>query len=279
MSGKLNETRAVVTGAGRGIGRAIAVRLAAEGARVALVARTEPELRETQKIIENEGGSAAVIPADVSKPKEVEILAERARSEMGGADLLVNDAGRLGSLGPAWSADPVNWWADVTVNLYGVFLTCRAFLPDMIERDNGRIVNMVGGGTASPFPFASAYASSKAAVMRFTENLAVELEETGSSVRVIALSPGFVKTEMTKQFKETEAGRKWMGDMARRLEQDEDVPPDLAAGLVAEIATGGLDRLHGRYLHSDEDARRIERLREETDEIIDKDLRTLRVHM
>jgi NAD(P)-dependent dehydrogenase (short-subunit alcohol dehydrogenase family) len=277
MVGKLERSKAVVAGAGRGIGRAIAVGLAREGSFVALVARTESELRETQEIIRRDSGEAVVMPADVSRPEEVMKLADRAQDEMGAIDLLVNDAGRLGSLGPAWEADPENWWSDVTVNLFGVFLACRAFLPDMIERDRGRIVNMVGGGTASPFPFASAYASSKAAAMRFTENLAVELDEMGASIRVFALSPGFVKTEMTEQFRETEKGRKWMDYMAERLEEGQDVPPEPAADIIVDIATGVLDRLHGRYLHSPEDATELNTLRDEAEEIVAKDARTLRL--
>jgi NAD(P)-dependent dehydrogenase (short-subunit alcohol dehydrogenase family) len=249
--GLLNDQVAVVTGAGRGIGRTIAVRCASEGAKVAIAARTLNQLQDTAEAIEEAGGHVLILPTDVTDHKDVQVLFGRAQSELGPVSLLVNDAGRLGAIGPAWELDPGNWWADVTVNVLGLYHCCRAILPVMVERGAGRIVNIVGGGATEPFPFASAYACSKAAVLRFTETLAHELDETESPVRAFALSPGFVRTAMTERFERTEAGRRWMQPLIERLHEGDDVSPEHAADMVVEIANGKLDDFHGRYLHGD----------------------------
>lgn len=260
MSSRLQGQTAVVTGAGRGIGRAIALRCATEGAHTVLVSRTEAELLQTARLIEEAGGRAAVAPADVADATSVQDLVAMVERDLEGCDLLVNGAGRLAAIGPAWQADPENWWRDVAVNVRGVWLPCRGFLPGMSVRGRGRIVNLVGGGTAAPFPFVSAYATSKAAVMRFTENLALELDLQSAAPRVFALNPGFVRTAMTEQFADSEAGRRWMGFMAERFEASEDVSPDLAARMVATIGAGSLDALHGRYLQAEGDIDRLESL-------------------
>lgn len=278
MSSKLKGQTAVVTGAGRGIGNAIAVHCAEEGARTVLVSRTEAELLQTARLIETAGGESAVMPADVTDAASMQGLVALVDEDFGGCDLLVNGAGRLAAIGPAWLADSEDWWRDVEVNVRGVWLACRGFLPGMIERGRGRIVNMVGGGTAAPFPFVSAYATSKAAVMRFTENLALELDHQRAAPRVFALSPGFVRTAMTEQFIDTEAGRRWMDFMAKRFEAGEDVPPDLAATMVTTIGTGSLDAFHGRYLKSDGDVDRLETLAQEAAADPDDDWRRMRLH-
>lgn len=255
----------------------IAQHCAAEGARVALAARSERALQETADTIRAHDGEAIVVPTDVTDHESVRRLVSTTEQRLGPVDLLANIAGRLGAMGPSWEAEPSNWWSDVTVNLLGVFHACHAVLPGMRERGRGRIINMVGGGTGSPFPFASGYACSKAAVMRFTETLAEELLETESEVKVFALTPGFVRTRMTEQFARTEAGRKWMSRLTDRLRAGEDVPPEKAAEMAVVLATGELDDLHGRFLHGAEDAEQIESLRARAADIAENDARTLRV--
>ncbi len=275
--GLLEGKSVIVTGAGRGIGRSIAVRCAEEGARVAIAARTLAQLQETAQAIDKVGGPALIVPTDVTDRDAVHMLAGRAQSELGPVDLLVNNAGRLGAVGPAWTLDPDNWWTDVTVNVLGVFHCCRAVLPTMIEQGRGRIVNLVGGGTKHPFPFASAYGCSKAAVMRFTETLADELTETDAPVRVFALSPGFVRTAMTEQFAESASGQQWMQRLVERLEEGADVSPENAADMVVQIAAGKLDDLHGRYLSGPDDIGNLEELMAQSGAIAESDARTLRV--
>ncbi len=274
---RLQNQTAIVTGASRSIGRAIALRCAAEGARVALAARSQRLLQATERAIQDQGGEALVVPTDVMDYTSVERLVSITRERLGPVDLLANVAGRLAAIGPSWEADPTHWWLDVSVNLLGVFHLSRAVIPGMRDRGCGRIVNMVGGGTRGPFPFASGYACSKAAVMRFTETLATELSVTGSAIKVFALSPGFVRTGMTEQFTDTEAGRTWMGRLSRRLQSGETDPPEDAAEMVVTLAAGELDELHGRYLRSPQDLEQLELLREHGQAIAEGGARTLRV--
>lgn len=274
---RLEQQNVIVTGASRGIGRVIAQHCASEGARVALAARSKRDLEEIARVIRTAGGHAVALPTDVTDHASVRRLITRVAEQLGPPDLLVNNAGRLGAIGPTWDTDPADWWSDVTVNLRGVYQLCRAVLPGMRERGAGRIINMVGGGTGGPFPFASAYACSKAAVMRFTETLATELTHTESPVRVFALSPGFVRTAMTEQFTQTKPGRAWMGRLSERLNAGEDNSPELAAEMVVTLGTGALDKLHGRYLHSARDAERLAELTEHASEIAEQDIRTLRL--
>ncbi len=170
----------IVTGAGRGIGRAIAAELAAKGHTVVLTSRTEVELDETARLIREAGGTAIVVPADVTEESSVESLVKRAIDEAGAIDAVVNNAGSFNTIGPTWETDPESFWRDITINLRGPYLVCRAVIPHMIARGTGTIINMIGGGTANPFPYGNAYGTSKAGLMRFTESLAAEVKETAS---------------------------------------------------------------------------------------------------
>ncbi|MBD3337301.1 MAG: SDR family NAD(P)-dependent oxidoreductase [Candidatus Eisenbacteria bacterium] len=272
---KLEGTVAVVTGASRGIGRVVARRCAAEGAKVALVARSAGELELVRKAICEEGRAALDLPADVTREHELSAALGKVRDQWGEIDLLVNVAGRLDSIGPAWEADPESWWQDVTVNILGTFRACREVLPPMIERGRGRIINFAGGGAQGPFTHASGYGCAKAAVTRFTETLAEEIGEDGP--KVFALSPGFVKTEMTEQFLESEQGRRWMRSLAERLASGDHVPPGQAAQIVADLAGGSYDALHGRYIHAGKDYGRLAELAQEAAGEDAGDLRRLRI--
>ena len=262
MSGRLNGKVGIVTGAGRGIGRAIARKLAAEGMQTALLARTEEELHETADLIAGDGGDgkAMVLAADVTDFAGLQRAVELVLSAWDRVDLLVNNAGVLNAIGPLWETEPEDWRNDVDVNVYGVYAACRAVLPVMLERGAGRIVNMAGGGAGGPFPFVSAYAAGKSAVTRLTENLAVELDALERPVRVFALTPGFIRTEMTEQFERTDAGRRWMDFMVERFEKGDDTSPEHAAAVVAAVAAGELDAFHGRFLNAPQDAPRLREL-------------------
>ena len=143
---------AVVTGGGRGIGRAIASALASAGASLALVARSEDQLGEAVDGIRASGGRAIAVSADVSDPHAVERMAGEVERALGGVDLLVNNAGDAGPIGPVAEIDPEHWWRCQEVNLRGPLLCSRAFLPGMIVRRGGRIVNVASGAGTSPSP-------------------------------------------------------------------------------------------------------------------------------
>jgi NAD(P)-dependent dehydrogenase (short-subunit alcohol dehydrogenase family) len=267
----LSGTVAVVTGAGRGIGREIALHQARSGAKVAVLARTAGEIDETASLIGGEGGIAISLPVDLVERRAVEHTLERVASELGPIDLVVNNHGSFRAFGPIWECDPDVWWQDVEINLRGTFHTCRVVAPVMLARGNGRIVNLVGGGTGNSFPNGSGYASSKAAIMRFTECLN---DTTGDgSVLAFAVDPGLVRTSMTELQLFSEAGRTYLPNIQQLFDSGVNIPPSRAAALIADIAAGRFDRLAGRLLRAVDDR---ELLEQEMNDIVARDARALR---
>jgi NAD(P)-dependent dehydrogenase (short-subunit alcohol dehydrogenase family) len=236
---------ALVTGGGRGIGRAIASALAAAGAAVAVVARSEGELAEVVARIGEAGGRAAAIPTDVSDARAVAAMARAAEATLGPVDLLVNNAGIPGPIGPMWEVDPDAWWRGLEVNLRGPWLCARAVLPGMIARGRGRIVNVASGAGTIAIPYLSSYVVSKAALIRLTEELALEAGALG--IRTFAIEPGTVRTAMAEYALDSEDGRRWMPWFRSIFEQGRDVPAEVAARLVVLLASGRADALSGRF--------------------------------
>jgi NAD(P)-dependent dehydrogenase (short-subunit alcohol dehydrogenase family) len=178
MAERLKGQVAIVTGASRGIGLAIARALAAEDIAVALVARSQAGVQTASETIKKMGRRAIPLVADVTDQRAVDSLVEETIRRFGPIDLLINNAGSGTALGPIWEVSPEAWWQDVATNLLGTFLCSRAVLPGMICRRHGRIVNIVsafGIPTDAQRPtssYASSYSCSKAAVMTLTHNLA-----------------------------------------------------------------------------------------------------------
>ena len=244
---------ALVTGGGRGIGRGIALELTRAGARVAVVARTREQVEATAA---ETGGIA--IEADVSKRDDVERMVARAEEELGPLDFLVNNAGIALWEGSAWELEPEEWWHVLEVNVLGVYLCCRTVIPGMIARGGGRIVNVASGAAYLPGSRSTAYSASKAAVHRFSETLATQLEPHG--IPVFSISPGLVRTELIGDT---------FGDDAPWT------PPELAPRLVRALASGRLDALAGRYLHAEHDD--IDDVTARAEEIVAADLNAIRL--
>jgi NAD(P)-dependent dehydrogenase (short-subunit alcohol dehydrogenase family) len=252
----------LITGGGRGLGRAFALGLAATGMSVAVVARTEEELAETVRQVEAAGGHAEGFRADVSIPHQVRETVRAVERRFGRIDLLVNNAGVGGPIGPAWHADPETWWSCLEVNVRGTFLCCQAVLPGMLARGRGRIINVASAAGEVAVPYMSAYNASKTAVIRFTETLAAELREHG--IPVFAITPGPVRTAMTEELITTEEGKRWLPWCEQLFENRQDITVEPATTLVVFLATGARDHLSGKLLSAKERpvdlARRIKRI-------------------
>lgn len=250
MSERLEGQVAIITGGSRGIGLAIGKALAAHGVAVALVARSRDDVQAAAKSIQMAGFRAIGLSADVTDPRAVDSMVTETVRQFGPVDLLVNNAGRVTALGPIWEVDPDAWWLDVTTNLRGTFLSTHAVLPTMIARHRGRIVNVVSSfgirtsPQSTPSPYASAYSSSKAAVIVFTENVAAMTRDHG--VQVFGLRPGFVRTTLLEEGARSAAGRRWLPEIQALLDSDRLVPPEHAARWAVFLASGDADTLSGR---------------------------------
>ena len=272
MSAELRSQVTVVTGAGRGIGRATALALAQAGALVGVVARSEAQVAETVGAINEAGGEALAVTADVGDPAAVERAAQQVEAALGPVDLLVNNAATPGPLGPMWEVDADDWWHSFEVNLRGPFLCSRALLPGMIARRRGRIINLATSAATVAVAHLGAYVVAKTALLRFTENLAAELLNSG--VSVFAIDPGTVRTALSQHLLESEAGKKWLPWFRKLFDQGRDVPPEKAAQLVVHLASGGADALSGRFLGVADD---LPKLLAELEEVKRSGLYTLRV--
>lgn len=241
----------LVTGAGRGIGAAIASGLAAAGMHVVAVARTREQVEQTAAAITEAGGSASGAAVDIRDGAGVARLVAQVHAEHGPVDLLVNNAGSNANVGPMWEAEPAGWWQDVEINLQGTFLCARAVLPEMVARGRGRVINILGGGAQGALPYFSAYAASKAAVARLTETMGLETESHG--VQVFGLGPGTVRTKLAVEAVERPEAREWTGDLREMLEPMWREDASDAARTVVLLASGAADALNGRLLHVDDD--------------------------
>jgi 3-oxoacyl-[acyl-carrier protein] reductase len=244
---KLAGKAAVITGAGRGIGRAIALAFAREGADMLVASRTLSEVAETAEEARALGRRALALKVDVSNRDEVEGMVAQALEEFGKVDILVNNAGGYGAIGPLVDNDPEKWVQTVRINLFGSFFCARAVLPFMIRQRRGKIINLSGGGASSPLPNFSAYAASKAAIVRLTETLAEEVK--GFNIQVNAIAPGAVNTRLVDEILAAgpAAGEEMLAQ-TRRQKETGGVPPERAAALAVFLASEESDGLSGRLI-------------------------------
>ena len=249
---------ALITGGGRGIGRLLARALADTGAAVALVARSGDELDETVDLVEGAGGVAAAARADVTDPEDLAAAVSALRDRLGPVDLLINNAGIVGPIGPLWETDPSDWWTTMDVNLRGIVLTTRLVVPEMVARRRGRIINMTSQAGAHRWPLVSAYSVSKAAVVKLRENLAHETSRHG--VSVFSVHPGLLPIGMSEDIAERPPATAYevqVRDWAlNELDEGRGADPDQALALILRVAAGDADALSGRHLsvHDDLDA-------------------------
>lgn len=246
-----HEKVAVVTGASRGIGRTVAVGLAHQGVRVVLVARGAEQLQVTKTMIDEAGGAAWVLPADLGQPTAVEELKAQVLAQVGAPSILINAAGIFGPIQLIKESDPVRWIETLQTNTIAPYLTCRAFVGGMIDQGWGRIINVSSAAALhTPGPTNSAYATSKVALNHFTRHLAAEIAGTGVTANVI--HPGEVKTEMWADIRdqagklgpEAEGYRRW----AQRVGETGGDPPEKAADLVYKLLSDEAATINGQFL-------------------------------
>ena len=246
---RLKDQVALITGAGRGIGRAIALAYAKEGAQLALAARTVSELVETAKQAEALGATTYVVPADVSDEPQVNRMVQGTFERFSKIDILVNNAGVPGPVGPLWENDVRYWIRTMQVNVIGVFLCCRAALPVMLANNRGKIINIYGGRGRH----VSSYGASKMAVADLTETLSLELE--GTNIQVNALSPGSIHTRMWEETRDAAAiiGDTELYEHGVRVTSGGGAPVERAAELAVFLASDASGTLSGRVIQATTD--------------------------
>ncbi len=240
----------VITGAGRGIGEAVAHAFARAGANLVLMARTQSDIDWVAERTASCGVTSLALAGDVSRRADVARVVAAAQSKFGPIDVLVNAAGIYGPIGTFVENDLRAWVEALEVNLLGTVFSMHAVLPGMIARRKGVVVNFSGGGAVAPFPRFSAYSASKAAVVRLTETVAEEVKERG--VRVNAIAPGAVNTRLLDQVLEAgERAGEEFHEKAKQQKTDGGTPPALAAELAVFLASPAARFVNGAILAVD----------------------------
>lgn len=253
MKRLLENQVAIVTGAGKGIGKAAALALAEAGAAVVLAARTESDLSGTANEIKQAGGKALAIPTDVSDIVQVDQLLVLTLRAFNKIDILVNNAAVIQPLGKVWETSPKAWQQAIAVNVMGPYLCTRAVLPHMLERGAGRIINISSGAAESNLAGASAYTASKAALERFSGTLATEVANSG--VVVTTLRPGIVDTAMQTEMRQTPAQRFPLVDTWQRWHQTGQLrPASEPAQAILWLASHFADDANGQLFSMDDAA-------------------------
>ncbi|GAB1805537.1 3-ketoacyl-ACP reductase [Priestia megaterium] len=221
MAQSLKGKVALITGAGKGIGRSTAIELAKEGVNIGLIARTEADLKAVASELEAFDVQVAYATADVSSMEEVNAAVEHLHTKLGATDILINNAG-IGKFGSFLELDPADWKQIIDVNLMGVYYVTRAVLPQLIEKNGGDIINISSTAGQKGAPVTSAYSASKFGVLGLTESLALEVRK--HNIRVTALTPSTVATELAYKENLTD------GNPDKVMQ-----PEDLAEIMVAQL--------------------------------------------
>ena len=249
---KLLGRSAMITGASQGLGREIARQFVREGASVLLVARSGDTLLEAEaelrSMVTSDNQLVLSHAGDVSDPETCEQIAADAFRSFGGLTVLVNNAGIQSAFGPIEETPRTEWEQVFRVNLFGPYYLCRELIPRMLQQGYGKIVNLSGGGATKPLRGLSAYAASKAALVRLTENLALDLR--GSGIDVNAIAPGALNTRMLDEV--IAAGPRKVGqesyEVALQQRESGGSPPERAAELAVFLASSASDGITGRLI-------------------------------
>ncbi len=254
---ELKNKAVLITGAGRGIGKRLALGFAQAGARIGLLARSKAELDLAHLEIEHGGGEAIRIRADVTRYEEICAAADWVRSHYGPVHALICAAAIQGPIGPLYDV-PLRAWAEtVETNLLGVMHSCRAVLPQMIEQRSGKIIVLGGGGAANSRPNFSAYAASKAAVVRLVETLADEVSD--HNIQVNCMAPGGTYTHMTDEILRAGDRAGWKdSEEALHIRISGGVAPERQIQLALFLASERSNHVSGKLIHVNDDWKRLE---------------------
>jgi 3-oxoacyl-[acyl-carrier protein] reductase len=246
---------ALVTGGGRGLGRATALALAEQGAKVAALARSLPEIEETARLVRQQFGvgRSMAVRADITREREVVEAFETVRRRWGGVDILVNNAGDTGATKPIMSLSLAEWQHAIDANLTGTFLCAREALRDMTRRHWGRIINVSSGSAAGAVPAMGPYSVAKSAVENLTRQIAAECGSYG--VVAVALRPGLVDTRMQEEVRNrsSEAIPRELRAVFQAYKQRVMlVPPERPARMIVFLCTEHAGEINGRVLDAGE---------------------------
>jgi NAD(P)-dependent dehydrogenase (short-subunit alcohol dehydrogenase family) len=274
---KLEGRFALITGASQGLGTEIARHYVSNGASVMLCARSADKLAAAQGSLAPQlapGARIETIAGDVGEPKDVERIFETLRAEFPRLDILVNNAGVYGPMGNIEDVDWNEWVDAIRINLLGLVCVSRAAMPLFRAQRYGKIINISGGGAANPMPAITAYAASKAGVVRFTESLALECRN--DHIDVNAIAPGALVTRMMDQL--LEAGPEKVGqpffDRMKKIAQEGGTPLDVGAALCVFLGSSESDGITGKLIAAQWD--RWEDWPKHLDELNTSDVYTLR---
>jgi NAD(P)-dependent dehydrogenase (short-subunit alcohol dehydrogenase family) len=260
----LKNAGVLVTGAGRGIGKRLAIGFATAGNRVGLLARSKAELDLAHLEIEHAGGNALRIRADVTDFEQVNAAVDRMRVHYGEVHVLVCAAAIPGPIGPFVDQSPKAWLETIHTNLLGVMNACKAVLPHMIERRSGKIIVLSGPGATGPRPNFSAYAATKAAVVRLAETVAQEVLD--HNVQVNCMDPGGTYTHMTDEILRAGDRAGWKeNEEAVQIRRTGGMAPEKQIQLALFLASEHSNHVSGKLIHASDDWKKLgtENLREE----------------
>jgi 3-oxoacyl-[acyl-carrier protein] reductase len=247
----------LITGAGRGIGKRLAIAFASAGAHVGLLARSKAELDLAQLEIEHAGGSSLRLRCDVRDQAEVAAAAGRMAQQFGPAQILICAHGSFGAIGPLATADAGAWAEAVHTNLIGSMHVCRAVLPEMVARRWGKIVLLTGAGAEGPRPNFSAYSACQSALARFAETVAEEVRD--SNVQVNCMHPGATYTSLTDDILRAQelAGWKEIQD-ATHLRANGGTPPEKQVQLAQFLCSERSNHISGKLISVHDDWKKLE---------------------
>lgn len=277
MERVLENRIAIITGANQGLGLEIAKKYVEAGASIAICARNETLLAEAKTQLQSRlrpGQQILALTADVSKIDDVETVVRSAKEKLGRIDILVNNAGVYGPKGTIENVDWQDWVRAMEINLYGSIMMCRAVLPYFKAQGSGKIIQLSGGGATSPLPRLSAYAVSKAAIVRFVETLAEELRE--EKIDVNAIAPGALNTRMLDEILEAGPGNVGQIFYERSLKQKQTGgdPIEKGADLIVFLGSSRSDGITGKLISAIWDP--WPSLPEHLDDLRSSDIYTLR---